>query len=232
MDISKSIFGLAKNNNGFFKSEKQAKFLIQVLEERGGHVGQANSGYNQCSMFATWDEKGILEITKHRSTGKLEVMFQRKEEGVLTVKEQKQIKSLKKRINDLEKSIERRQEYIKTSTDADERTEFYLNRDLRTVNKFRSVILELEGEDSFEFRNLESKYNELCFAYEENEIISKISEIQTKLKELNNSYDKLMTDAKEHDLVDVVESYFEKKNAEYKSDIEYYKEQLKFLKSN
>ena len=112
MEILKSIFGLAKNNNGFFKSEKQAKFLTSVLEQKEGFVGYSDSGFNSCPIFAKWDSIGLLEITKHRSTKKgcvNEFMFQRKVDGVLSDMDEKEIKRLERKIKKLKKNILERQ---------------------------------------------------------------------------------------------------------------------------
>jgi hypothetical protein len=102
MDISQSIFGLAKSNNGFFKSDNQGIFLISQLKEFGGCFAQANSGYNSCSIL--WDQKGITKIIKSAKNADI-VMFERKECGVLTSLESKEIKSLERKIKSIEKEI-------------------------------------------------------------------------------------------------------------------------------
>ena len=86
MSIAKSIFGLAKYNNGLFKSEKQRDFLISKIKQNGGLIGHSNSGYHTCPIFASYDDKGITKIVKHRSTKKghkSETMFTRKDEMTL-----------------------------------------------------------------------------------------------------------------------------------------------------
>lgn len=108
MNIRQSIFGLAKTNNGFFKSEKQAAFLISQLQGCDGYLGAADSGYNSCPIFCTWDEKGITAILKHSQTNKgckPIPMFERKIEGALTALELKQIKYCERKIKELQKSI-------------------------------------------------------------------------------------------------------------------------------
>jgi hypothetical protein len=108
MEISKSIFGLAKSNNGFFKSEKQLSFLIGQLERFDGLIGQASSGYNSCPIFANWDNEGITKIVKSSKSGDV-VMFERKVDGFLTSLEIKEIKSIERKIKTLEKEISERQ---------------------------------------------------------------------------------------------------------------------------
>lgn len=106
MEILRSIFGLTKSNNGFFKSEKQAKFLIPQISKFDGYIGQVSSGYNSCPVFANWDEKGITKIVKSAKSGDV-VMFERKQEGILNVLEIKEIKQLERKIKSLEKDITR-----------------------------------------------------------------------------------------------------------------------------
>ncbi len=105
MEISKSIFALAKSNNGFFKSEKQSAFLISQLKNFDGCIGHADSGYNSCPIFASWDDKGITKIIKSSKNGDF-LMFERKQAGVLTVLEIKRIKSLERKLKALKKEIE------------------------------------------------------------------------------------------------------------------------------
>lgn len=228
MELSKSIFGLAKNNNGFFKSEKQAQFLISVLEERGGHIGQANSGYNQCSMFATWDEKGIIEITKHRTGGKIEVMFQRKLEGVLTVTELKHIKSLKKRIKDLEKSIVDRELFFIGKEYSLSFHKMHIKQ-LATVNKFKKSVSKLEGnlEESLVFEKEEEKFNSILSELENKEINDKIIELENSLVELENSFPISMEKAKLNGVEDIVESFYNEKIETLKNEIVDLKNQIK-----
>jgi hypothetical protein len=108
MEIAQSIFALAKSNNGLFKSEKQSAFLISQLKKTDGCIGHADSGYNSCPIFASWDDKGITKIVKASKNGDT-LMFERKQEGVLTVLEIKRIKSLERKLKALKKEIEERQ---------------------------------------------------------------------------------------------------------------------------
>jgi len=66
MDI-KSLFSLAyNNNNGFFKSEKQASFLFSKAID--GSITIAQSFYNNTYLFHfILDESGIVEILKETS---------------------------------------------------------------------------------------------------------------------------------------------------------------------
>ena len=68
MNIQRTILGLAKHNNGLFKSKKQKNFLINHLS-KDQVFGFANSGYNSCPYQAEWDDMGITEITKITKRG-------------------------------------------------------------------------------------------------------------------------------------------------------------------
>jgi hypothetical protein len=108
MEISKSIFALAKSNNGLFKSEKQSDFLISQLKKFEGCIGHGDSGYNSCPIFASWDDKGVTKIIKSSKNGDV-LMFERKQEGILTFLEIKKIKSLQRKLKKLKKEIEEKQ---------------------------------------------------------------------------------------------------------------------------
>ena len=92
-DLSISIFGLTKNNNGFFKSESQSEFLTSKMDAMEGFIGSVTSGYNSCAVFAEYDNKGITKITKSTKRGNV-VMFDRKVKGILTTLEIKELKKL------------------------------------------------------------------------------------------------------------------------------------------
>ena len=112
-NVSISIFGLAKNNNGQFKSEAQAKFLTSKMDEVDGYVGSVTSGYNSCPVFAEYDSEGIIKLTKSTKKGHV-VMFDRKVEGVLTTLEVKEIKRLTRLGKNLKIEIDGRTESFAT----------------------------------------------------------------------------------------------------------------------
>jgi hypothetical protein len=107
MNIKISILSLCKSNNGFFKSEKQANFLIGQLSNCDGYFGRNDSGFNTCPLFAIWDNKGILKIQKSTIKGMV-TTFERKVEGVISTLEAKQIASKNRRIKKLKKQLSER----------------------------------------------------------------------------------------------------------------------------
>lgn len=155
MEISKSILGLTKSNNGFFKSEKQAQFLISQMESLDGCIGHADSGYNSCPIFASWDGEGITKLVKSTKNGDV-LMFERKTEGVLTALELKQIKSHERKIKALEKEINERQKSfddgryngtLDTSTysnDMIQRFEFFQNQKKEQVKRIKEITCRLK----------------------------------------------------------------------------------------
>lgn len=109
MEIFKSILSLAKSNNGFFKSEKQAQFLSSKINEFDGFIGRADSGYYSCPIFASCDKEGITKIVKSTKNGDV-LMFERAKQGVLTSLEMKEIKRLERKIKSLKKEIAERED--------------------------------------------------------------------------------------------------------------------------
>ena len=107
MEIQSSILGLAKNNNGFFKSEKQADFLISQMEISDGCIGHFTSGYHSCPLFATHDKEGILKIEKQTVKG-IVAIFERVVEGTLNSLQLKRLKSLKTNLKKLEIQLQNR----------------------------------------------------------------------------------------------------------------------------
>lgn len=104
-NISKSIFSLARYNNGKFKSDKQADFIVRALEaikqaeegrikstgtgeeelqRLGTHFASYASNYGAVvDYYAKWNNEGITKITKKAvKSGKESVIFQRKDDAV------------------------------------------------------------------------------------------------------------------------------------------------------
>jgi hypothetical protein len=155
--IQSSAFNLAKGNNGFWKSEKQAAFLISQFEQKDGCIGFADSGYNSCPIYVEWDLSGITKIWKHSKTKKgyvSKTMFVRKDAGVLTELEIKEIKSLERKLKGAQKSYDERIElfnngkYFKTETPSDLDLMFYENakqRDAEWIANIQNRILEIKS---------------------------------------------------------------------------------------
>lgn len=79
-----SIYSLVKSNNGLFKSEKQADFLIAELDRRGGlfvemfSFGEHNGASATREVYIAWDQSGIVSITtKAVKSGRTTIKFER-----------------------------------------------------------------------------------------------------------------------------------------------------------
>lgn len=146
LQLQKSVLGLCKNNNGFFKSEKQATFLIKEIDSNYGFVGYTSSGFHSCKLFCEYDEKGIIKITKESNTKKGVnhiVTFQRAVNGQLNPLQVKHLKQLKKQLAFYENQLNTRIELNKTNP-LDWRTES-IEQDKERVNNFQKAIQDLEN---------------------------------------------------------------------------------------
>lgn len=109
--LAASFAGLVKSNNGFFKSEKQAKYLLSMASRYPNNVfcsvGQVH-GNSFCLEYHC-DDKGVLKVIKYLPrTSKTLLTWERLETGKVAVQTAKSIKYYKRKIKELESSIERR----------------------------------------------------------------------------------------------------------------------------
>lgn len=107
MDITKSLFNLVKNNNGLFKSEKQAEFLTRFLESDltyfirfnynlGIEYNNKRCGSAEFVFFC--DTQGIFKVVKTTSKGKKSVYFERKDQATF---EEEQARKEKQKLIDM-----------------------------------------------------------------------------------------------------------------------------------
>ena len=114
MDIKVSILSLAKNNNGYFKSEKQASFLINQINNNNGVIGYSEAkfigresgleGAVRCNIMCECDELGITKIWKDRLSGD-DILFERMIKGEYNKIQMKAIKRVKRAIKVEEREI-------------------------------------------------------------------------------------------------------------------------------
>lgn len=108
-DLNRSIFGLTKYNNGLFKSETQAKFLINQIDRYEGLVGYASSGYNSIPIFAEYDENGITKLVKRSNNKSIKdkdvIVFERKNSTGLNSMEIKELNTYKRNLKKLETQL-------------------------------------------------------------------------------------------------------------------------------
>lgn len=108
-NIQASLENLISTNNGLFKSESQAQFLLSEMKKEFGNVFVTSVYGNSVKLTYIFDETGIIEKTNTSvKKGTETLVWKRKVQGVLSIDEAKQLKHIKKSIKDLKKSIERR----------------------------------------------------------------------------------------------------------------------------
>lgn len=104
-----SIELLIAKNNGFFKSEKQASFLIGQLSKEDGNVKIGSTYGNSFIISYFHDENGITKKEQYNcKTSKTIVLWERVIEGRLSIQQEKLLKTLKRKLNKARKSLENR----------------------------------------------------------------------------------------------------------------------------
>ena len=111
--LALSFASLVKSNNGFFKSDKQASFLLSQCQDENTFTASGDVYGNQYQMIYHCDDKGIVKVEKHTPhTGITLVTFERHIEGVVNATEAaakaKEGKRIAKEIKRLEKAIQER----------------------------------------------------------------------------------------------------------------------------
>lgn len=138
IDLRMSVLGLCKNNNGMFKSEKQASFLKSMIDQRDGLVGHTEHGR---PYFAEYDDNGITKITV--GTNPPELYWERKEQGILRPVDIKSIKSFQHKIKELEKEIASREAGLKDGSYTDKYG--VIDEKKRLIQKYKDAIKKIEG---------------------------------------------------------------------------------------
>ena len=105
-----SFRSLVKNNNGMFKSEKQAIFLLNMCQEEKTFIHFDSNPKTTWNDMFYCDNKGIVKVIRTTSNGKINTTFERIEKGMsLNAKDKRQIKSFEKKIKIAQESINTRQ---------------------------------------------------------------------------------------------------------------------------
>ena len=111
-NLTKSFATLVKFNNGFFKSEKQANFLLSKCESNVFY-GESSNVYNNITRNEYHcDQTGIIKVVKYSQTKKtLKTVWNRKADQefkkdlnkkLVRIKASNKMNSLQKRITQLE----------------------------------------------------------------------------------------------------------------------------------
>jgi hypothetical protein len=102
--ISQSFAYLVANNNGLFKSEKQAKTLLNYCQDRVFHHS-GNFFGTSWSKFYHCDGKGVVMVIHHTNTKGNVLEWERPSEGVKPIQEIKEEKRINREIKAIEKKI-------------------------------------------------------------------------------------------------------------------------------
>lgn len=160
----KSVESLIATNNGFFKSQKQADFLISALSQEDGNISIGSTYGNGFMITYLYDEKGITKKEQYNyKTSKTVVLWERVIEGKLSIQDEKILKTLKRKLSKAEKSLKSR-----------------IAERLNYVNYIDSVDSSFTGD--------KTQYCEWLKDLNENGILSDMSDIkllQSRIKELD-----------------------------------------------
>lgn len=128
-NLAVTIYGLVKNNQGYFKSDAQATYIKSKLDATAGIIDSGEVYGNSYNTFTEFDDKGITKIyTQAGKTNKLTVKWERKQEGVLSQADQKAVRYYKREIKKLENSIASAQA-AKAEFEAEGMMNLFLQRD-------------------------------------------------------------------------------------------------------
>lgn len=107
MNLAQSFASLVKNNNGLFKSEAQAKFLLSQLD--GKIFTTTATVYNNTVLLHyLCDETGVIKVTKESmKNGNVTVTFER---GKMSDVEKKKIRKYEREIKQLREGLIEREE--------------------------------------------------------------------------------------------------------------------------
>lgn len=81
-ELAKSVYSLAKYNNGFWKSARQAQYLMDRLKEEGGIIKAGAIYGNPYYNIAYWDGSGVLKITRQTNHNDEKITWERKDNSI------------------------------------------------------------------------------------------------------------------------------------------------------
>ena len=176
MNLEKSLLGLAKYNNGVFKSAKQAAFFKRMCDNIYGEntlLGDYKNYYKSSYAFiyhisddrVTKIEKHICPATGSKTSNRVVLHWQPTVQGKMTAQQMKDLKDLKRRAkqfsieidyivdNNFGKSII--EDYKRRLKSAETTIAFYEKCDFDGLKKWEESMAELRDK----FYNLFSQWN-------------------------------------------------------------------------
>lgn len=143
--VEKSFASLVKTNNGKFKSEAQAKFLLSQCRD-GQFITSGHVHGNLYTLFYVCDNTGVVRVEKQTNAKGLVTQWERREEGKVSVQDQKEIKRLKRLLKGIELSIKERRESVAKGEYASlELAAFSEARDLEGIKEIKAKLVVLEA---------------------------------------------------------------------------------------
>lgn len=106
-DIAISFASLVKSNNGMFKSDKQAEFLLSHCEN-GEFITCGNMYGHSFNLTYVCDAQGVTRVIHYTSNTGDKTTWERVEAGKVSVQERKEFKRIMREIKRIEKSIAER----------------------------------------------------------------------------------------------------------------------------
>ena len=156
-DLAKSIYTLAKYNNGYFKSPAQAQFLKGQLDRRMVSVASGEMYGNGYTDWAEYDDRGITRIWRHLSkTNQDKDIFTRKSDEEFSDSKSTQIDNAnknfldtisiyEKQIKEIEQEMQEVSDDLKASMEQKpEKAESFQRILDSTMEKYQSRIADLE----------------------------------------------------------------------------------------
>ena len=149
-DLAKSIYTLAKYNNGYFKSPAQAQVLKGQLDRRMGSVASGEMYGNGYTDWAEYDDRGITRIWRHLSkTNQDKDIFTRKSDEEFSDSKSTQIDNANKNFLDTisiyEQEMQEVSDDLKASMEQKpEKAESFQRILDSTMEKYQSRIADLE----------------------------------------------------------------------------------------
>lgn len=107
-EIAKSFATLVKSNNGAFKSEKQASFLLSQCEGNS-YIACASLYGNSYDNTYICDNVGVVRVEHYTKATGVKIVWERVEAGKTSVQESKEFKRINREIKRIEKSIAERE---------------------------------------------------------------------------------------------------------------------------
>lgn len=114
-ELDISFASLVKSNNGLFKSDAQAKFLLSKCDGKEYITGGSMYG-NTFQLTYYCDNRGVTKVEKYTKAAGPKIQWTRKEAGTLSVQDEKELKRLNRLLKQTEKSIADREASMKAGT--------------------------------------------------------------------------------------------------------------------